>query len=116
MGDGLLLGFSDMIKPFMRLAALAAAFVCANVDQHLLAFELDEKLSISGVLAGAGQCLAVTRGVGAGDNCRAAVPFQPEVSEGIWQVLQLNSRADQMPNVIILPVANRRLRRLILQA
>ena len=89
MGDGLLLDFSNMIKPFMRLAAFAAAFVCANVDRPLLAFELDEKLSISGVLAGAGQCLAVTRGVGPGDDCRAAVPFQPEVSLRPNQAIEL---------------------------
>lgn len=80
MGNGFLLAFSDMIKAFMRLAVFAAAFVCVNVDRPLLAFELGEKLSVSGVLAGAGQCLVMTQGVGAGDDCRTAVPFQPEVS------------------------------------
>jgi hypothetical protein len=69
-----------MIKQFIRLAASTVALVCVNVDRPLLAFELGEKLSLSGVLAGAGQCLAITPGGGADDDCRAAVAFQPEVS------------------------------------
>jgi len=55
---------------------LAVLIVSSTVRAH----DLNEWLSVGGVLSGAGQCQLVTRGAGAGDACRGGLPVQPEVS------------------------------------
>ena len=55
---------------------LIVAFVLL-LPVSTLAYEINEKLSIGGILAGAYQYQAVDNDV---DNGRGAVPFQPEIS------------------------------------
>jgi porin len=48
--------------------------------QPALAYEINEQLSISGILAGAFQCQDVSGAPGSTSTCKGAVPFQPELS------------------------------------
>jgi porin len=55
--------------------ALVGALVCRG---PALAYDLNDKLSIGGVLAGAGQCQDLSHAT-ADDRCMAALSVQPEV-------------------------------------
>ncbi len=59
------------------LITLVAALLASN---SVLAYEINKKLSIGGVLATAGQCQILTENADSADKCRGAVPSQPEIS------------------------------------
>lgn len=56
-------------------ACLASLLGCTPAH----GYDIDDKLSISGLIAGAGQCEHVSRGPGEGDECAGALVAQPEV-------------------------------------
>jgi hypothetical protein len=56
------------------------SMVMVVIHAEALAFEVTDKLSIGGVLAGAYQYQEVSGGPGFGDTGRGAVPFQPEIT------------------------------------
>jgi porin len=59
---------------------LSLALFLRMVATPALAFEVNERLSIGGVLAGAIQCQDLSDAPGAGSSCEGAVPLQTEFS------------------------------------
>lgn len=57
-----------------------SALVLSAMAAPTFAYEINERLSIGGVLAGAFQCQEVSDAPGSNDTCKGAVPFQPELS------------------------------------
>lgn len=64
-------------KPFIGLSVvLPLSMTAAPVSAH----DINDRLSLSGVLAGAVQCQNVSDAPNSNDTCRTASPFQPELS------------------------------------
>jgi len=58
----------------------SAALVLTINSTPVFAYDINEQLSIGGVLAGAIQCQNVSDAPGFSNTCKSAVPFQPEMS------------------------------------
>jgi len=52
----------------------------------VLSYELTENISIGGVLSGAYQCQLLTEDADASNECRGAMPFQPEVAIRLTEI------------------------------
>ena len=63
----------------MNRRAHAACLVLVIASAPLQAYDINEHVSISGVIAGAGQCEDVSGVPGGADECRAALPVQPAI-------------------------------------
>lgn len=63
----------------MKYSRMAVSMVLLGACATLRAYKVNDKLSIGGVLAGAGQCQNVDGAPGASDGCYGALPFQPEL-------------------------------------
>jgi porin len=61
-------------------ALRAAVLLSLAASDPVQAYDVTDWLSIGSVVAATGQCQFMTDDTGAGDACRAAAPFQPEVS------------------------------------
>ncbi len=59
---------------------LSKALTLPMMATPALAYEINDKLSIGGVLSGAIQCQDVSGAPGSSNACEGAVPFQPELS------------------------------------
>jgi len=59
---------------------LLAALALVQLAPPARAYDINEQLSISGVLVGAVQCQGLSDAPGFSDTCEPAVPFQPEMS------------------------------------
>ncbi|MDH3579078.1 MAG: hypothetical protein OEM91_00440, partial [Hyphomicrobiales bacterium] len=68
--------FSQAATGFGACATLAA--LVAITPAH--AYDVNDKLSVGGVVAGVGQCLEVENDAGALDTCKSAIAFQPEIT------------------------------------
>ncbi len=62
------------------ITGLIVALVLSMVATPAVAYEINEQLSIGGILAGAIQCQDLSDTPGSGNSCKGAVPFQPELS------------------------------------
>ncbi len=64
------------MNKILKFAALSLAINATPA----LAYDVNEQLSIGGVLAGSIQCQSVSDAPGYSNTCKSAVPFQPEMS------------------------------------
>lgn len=58
----------------------AACLVLVVISTSARSYDVNEMLSISGVVAGTGQCESVSGPPGLSNHCRGAMPIQPEIS------------------------------------
>ncbi len=64
----------------MKQITLPILVVFMLASAPALAYDLNDKVSLSGVLAAIGQCQQLTDKAGASNECRGGIPFQPEIS------------------------------------
>ena len=64
------------MNKILKFAALIPAIVATPIH----AYDVNEQLSIGGVLSGSIQCQNVSDAPGYGNTCESAIPFQPEMS------------------------------------
>jgi hypothetical protein len=57
---------------------LAGIILCATTTP-LIAYDINDRLVIGGVAAGAWQCQELSEGAGSADACRGALPFRPHL-------------------------------------
>lgn len=67
-------------NPICPQRVLVAATGLLFLQAPLHAYDLDDKLSVGGILAVAGQCQALDQGAGKQNACRGALPLRPQVS------------------------------------
>jgi porin len=64
----------------LRLLTLPILLAALIQGSAVRAYDVNEWLSLGGILSGAGQCQLLTRDAGASDTCRGTLPVQPELS------------------------------------
>ena len=64
----------------LRLLALPVLLAALFQGSPVRAHDVNEWLSVGGVLSATGQCQILTRGAGASDVCGGTLPVQPELS------------------------------------
>ena len=64
----------------MRQSGFSTSVVLIVVSASLEAYDINETISINGVIAGAVQCENVSNASGTDNECRGALPIQPELS------------------------------------